>query len=187
MSIGRLRQVTTARTAILAILLVSLTFCRKRETLTTSLEAGNKVAPRTVRLFYESADLLLFPEMRNLQLPENPAGALPIVVRELLKGPASAGVPRLFPADTVVRGAFLLPDGTALVDLGGETVTRGWSTGSHHELMAVYSVVFTVTTNFPTARRVRLLLNGEPAETLGGHVSLDKPLVPMAALTAGAR
>ena len=68
------------------------------------------------------------------------------------------------------------------MDLGGPTLTSGWGTGSHEELMAVYSIVSTVTANFPEAKRVRILVNGEPAETLAGHVSLRGALVPMPSL-----
>jgi spore germination protein GerM len=91
-------------------------------------------------------------------------------------------VPRIFPPDSVVRATFLLPDGTAFVDLGGPTLTQGWGTGSHEELMAVYSIVSTVTTNFPEVKRVRILVNGEPAETLAGHISLRGSLTPMPSL-----
>jgi spore germination protein GerM len=105
-------------------------------------------------------------------------------MRELLKGSANTAVPRLLPADTMVRGAYLLPDGTAFVDLGGPTLTQGWATGSHQELMAVYSVVQTVTANFPEAKRVRMLVNGEPAETLGGHVSLARSFSPKPSVVA---
>jgi len=132
-----------------------------------------------VKLYFESPDLLLVAETRNLALPASPAGALSATVRELFKGSANAAVPRPFPADTVVRAAYLLPDGTAFVDLGGPTLTQGWGTGSHEELMAVYSVVQTVTANFPEAKRVRLLVNGEPAETLAGHIDLARALSPL--------
>jgi spore germination protein GerM len=122
--------------------------------------------------------MMLVPETRNVELPENPAGALSVTVRELFTGSANPSVPRMFPADAVVRGAYLLPDGTVFVDLGGPTLTQGWGTGSHAELMAIYSVVQTVTANFPQAKKVRFLLNGEPAETLAGHISLAKSLTP---------
>ncbi|HWS70645.1 MAG TPA: GerMN domain-containing protein, partial [Thermoanaerobaculia bacterium] len=128
---------------------------------------------------FESPDLLLVPETRNLALPASPAGALSVTIRELFKGSVNAAVPRPFPPDTVVRAAYLLPDGTAFVDLGGATLTQGWGTGSHEELMAVYSVVQTVTANFPEAKRVRLLVNGEPAETLAGHIDLARALSPL--------
>jgi hypothetical protein len=161
------------------ILLIIAGACRKQQPLSRNLNVENKVAMRTVSLYYESPDLLLAPERRNLPLPENPAGALDVVMRELLKGSANAAVPRLLPADATIRGAYLLPDGTAFVDLGGPTLTQGWATGSHQELMAIYSVVQTVTANFPEAKRIRVLVNGEPAETLGGHVSLSRAFTPV--------
>jgi len=172
------------RRAVVAALVIVAASCRRQQPLTRNLNVENKVAMRTVSLYYESPDLLLAPERRDLPLPENPAGALDLVLRELLKGSANAAVPRLLPGDTVVRAAYLLPDGTAFVDLGGPTLTQGWATGSHQELMAIYSVVQTVTSNFPEAKRVRVLVNGEPAETLGGHVSLSRALAPMPSVVA---
>jgi len=170
---------------VLIALLIASTGCRsKQQPLSPNLNVANKVAMRTVSLYYEGQDLLLAPERRDLPLPENPAGALGLVVRELVKGSANSAVPRLLPADTIVRGAYLLPDGTAFVDLGGPTLTQGWATGSHQELMAVYSVVETVTVNFPEVKRVRMLVNGEPAETLGGHVSLSRAFSPVPSVVA---
>lgn len=165
------------RAAVLLLALFVLAACRKEKRLTSNLNVENKVAVRSVQLFYESPQMNLVAERRDVALPENPAGAIPVVLRELLKGSVSEAVPRLFPADTTLRAAYLLPEGTVLVDLTGPTLTEGWSTGSHQELMAVYSVVQTVTTNFSEARRVRFLLNGIPAETLGGHVALSRPVV----------
>ena len=153
--------------------------CHRQQPLSRNLNAENKVAMRTVSLYDESPDLLLAPEQRNLPLPKNPAAPIDLVVRELLKGSANTAVPKLLPADTIVRAAYLLPDGTAFVDLGGPTLSAGWTTGSHQELMAIYSEVQTVTANFPEARRVRMLVNGEPAETLAGHVSLSRALAPV--------
>ncbi len=165
----------------LALLMLAAA-CKERKPRPRNLNAENQVAPRVIRLYYESPDLLLVPELRNVQLPQSPAGAMSVVARELLKGSANAGVPRLLPADTVVRGAFLLPDGTAFVDLGGPTLTSGWPAGSHEELMAVYSIVQTITSNFAEAKRVRILLNGAPAETLAGHIALDRSLTPNSSL-----
>ena len=167
-----------------AVAVLILAACHKQQPLSRNLNAENKVAMRTVSLYYESPELLLAPEQRSLPLPENPAGALDVVMRELVKGSVNSAVPRLLPADTIVRGAYLLPDGTAFVDFGGPTLSQGWSTGSHQELMAIYSVVQTVTANFPDAKKVRVLVNGEPAETLGGHVSLNRALTPVPSMVA---
>ncbi len=169
---------------IALVLVIALAACRKEKPLTSNLNVENKVVLRAVTLYYESPEMLLAPERREIPLPENPAGALPVVIRELLKGSANAAVPRLLPADTVLRAAYLLPDGTVLIDLGGPTLSEGWGTGSHQELMAIYSTVQTVVANFPETRRVRFLLNGTPAETLGGHVSLARSISPMPSLVA---
>jgi spore germination protein GerM len=168
---------------LLVILTVAFaTNCKKPRPLTSNLAVENKVALRTIHLYFESPQMLLTSETRDVQLPENPAGALPAVMRELVKGSANQGVPHSLPADTVIRGAYLLPDGIAFIDLGGPTLTQGWPTGSHEELIAVYSIVQTVMANFPQVRRVRLLINGEPAETLAGHVALNRSLGPMPSL-----
>jgi hypothetical protein len=121
-------------------------------------------------------------ETREVAVPENPAAAISTVLRELLKGSANSGVDRLLPEDTLLRAAYLLPEGTVIVDLGGPTLTEGWSTGTHQELMAIYSIVQTLASNFAEVRRVRILLNGTPSETLGGHVWLGRPLVPVQSL-----
>lgn len=156
--------------------------CKKKNDAAANLAAQNKVAVRPIRLYYESPAMMLVPEARNVALPESPAGAIPMVVRELLKGPVTPVALRLFPSDTVVRGAYLLPEGTVIVDLGGPTLTSGWGAGSHTEIMAIYSLVQTLTANFPEARRVRIVVNGTPAETLGGHISLARSLGPMPTL-----
>jgi len=163
---------------LLAMVAVFAGACRKKSEIPANINAANKVTTRVARLFYESADLQLTAESRSVPLPESPAAAIPVLTRELMKGPATKTSFRLFPADTVVRGAYLLPGGNVIVDLGGPTLQKGWETGSHQELMAVHSLVQTVTANFAEVRRVRLLVNGAPAETLAGHISLARPFAP---------
>lgn len=167
------------RFVVIALLLVAAGACKKQNNIAANINAANRVAVRPVRLYYESEQMLLVAETRNIALPESPAAAIPVVTRELMKGPATPIGARLFPPDTVVRGAYLLPGGTVIVDLGGATLTQGWGAGSHHELMAANSLVQTLAVNFADARRVRFLINGAPAETLAGHVSLARSLPPM--------
>lgn len=143
---------------------------------------ANKVAVRPVRLYFESPRMLLAPEARSVALPQNAAAAVPLVLTELFKGPRSATSLRLLPQDAQLRGAYLLPGGTAVVDLGGGTFAAGWSTGTHQELMAAHSIVQTLTANFPEVKRVRLVVNGTPAETLAGHVALGRSLTPIPGL-----
>jgi spore germination protein GerM len=169
---------------LLLALSAALSGCRReRETpADVKLAEANKVTAHTVQLYFESSDMLLMAEPRSVGLPENSAAAMPTLLRELIKGSVNPGVPKPLPPDTELRGAYLLADGTAVVDLGGPTLAAGWNTGSHQEMIAAYSVVQTVIANVPEAKRVRLLVNGQPAETLGGHLTIDRPLQPMASL-----
>lgn len=166
----------------LALTMLGAGACRKDETTSPNPNVANKVALRLVQLYYETPRMLLAPEPRNVSLPESPAAAIPVVVTEMLKGPSTKNFFRIFPQDTTLRGAYLLPGGTVVVDLGGETLSAGWGTGSHDEILAAYSLVQTLTENFTEVRSVRIVINGSPAETLAGHISLARSLTPKAAL-----
>lgn len=170
------------RSAAALVLILALAACRNEKPLTTNLNVENKVAMRAVSLFYAGPSSLLVAEQRSVALPQNPAAALPVVLRELMKGSANAGVPSLFPRETMIRGAYLLPDGMAVVDVGGPAFSEGWTTGTHQELMAIQSLVQTVVTNFPEVRRVRILVNGTPSETFAGHIALSQSFGPSPAM-----
>ena len=73
-----------------------------------------------------------------------------------------------------LRNAFLLPEGQAVLDLAMDS---GLAFGSDEEMTIVASLVDTVLQNVADTTRVRILVNGEPAETLGGHVDLTRPLL----------
>ena len=73
-----------------------------------------------------------------------------------------------------LRNAFLLPEGEAVLDLA---LDSGLTFGSDEELTIVGSLVDTTLHNVAETSRVRILINGEPAETLGGHVDLTRPLL----------
>jgi hypothetical protein len=73
-----------------------------------------------------------------------------------------------------LRNAFLLHEGEAVLDLA---VDSGLTFGSDEELAIVAALVDTTLQNVAETSRVRILVNGEPAETLGGHVDLTRPLL----------
>ena len=166
------------RSRSLSLLLLAallLAGCKSRGGSTAAAgKPSDRVTNREIRLFYESPQQVLVGERRTVRLPEHESAAIAPLMRELMTGPKVPALGRIFPADTTVRAAYLLPDGYAIIDLGGPSLTSGFHTGSHNELMAVYSVVQTVVVNFPTVRRVKILVNGQQAETLGGHIRLDR-------------
>ena len=122
--------------------------------------------------------MLLAPRVENVLLPDRESAAIRPLLTALL-APALQGTdPRPVPEGIEIRATYLLPDGTAIVDLGGPLLSTGWKTGSQAELMLIYSIVHTLTSNLPAIRQVQILVNGQPAETLAGHVSIERPLRP---------
>jgi len=106
------------------------------------------------------------------------------VLAELVAGPQEAGKVRALPETTVLRQVYLTPDGTAFADFGPE-LPAGVGGGSDTELMVVYSIVNSLTTNVTGVTRVAILVGGQPAETLNGHLDLTRPLKPRQDLVRG--
>ena len=50
--------------------------------------------------------------------------------------------------------------------------------GSSAEMMTVYSIVNTLSLNFPRIKRVQILIDGKPIETIAGHLFLREAILP---------
>jgi spore germination protein GerM len=83
------------------------------------------------------------------------------------------------PPDTSLRALYLGEDGTAYVDLDA-AFARGLSGGSEDALIAVRSIASTLALSLPEVQRVKILIEGEEVNDLGGHLDLSQPLIPEA-------
>ena len=141
-------------------------------------EGGPPRAPgqivRVTLFFPTAAEAKLRPEERDIARPSGPSAYLKALFAELQKGPKQAGLAGALPDRLHLRNAFLLPEGQAVLDLA---MDAGLAFGSDEEMTIVASLVDTVLQNVADTTRVRILVNGEPAETLGGHVDLTRPLL----------
>jgi len=129
---------------------------------------------RITLFFPDQNGQFLHPEERDVPKPAGGAAFLRSLFDELRKGPQHEGLMGAMPDKMHLRNAFLLPEGQAVLDLA---VDSGLAFGSDEELAIVASLVDTVLQNVAETSRVRILVNGEPAETLGGHVDLTRPLL----------
>jgi len=75
--------------------------------------------------------------------------------------------------DLKIRGLFLDASGTAYVDLSFAR-QNGVAASAWEELLAIYSLVDTLTQNFEEVKQVRFLLEGKEAQTLAGHIDLSR-------------
>jgi germination protein M len=136
-----------------------------------------------VKLFFQAADRPgLVIEERPVVFSTDLSRQLRGVVEELIRGSSIGLGPTLAP-ETKVLDVFVTARGIAYVDLSKD-VANGHPGGSEAELMTVYSVVNSLSTSFPAVKRVQILVEDKPAQTLAGHVDLTKPLPPDMTLLA---
>jgi spore germination protein GerM len=156
----------------------------EEDTALASSGVANAAAPETeaertisVKLYFESPDVSgLLPEDRSLPFSVELSRQLRTVVEELVRG-SSTGLASPLPVDTKVLDVFVSARGVAFVSLSKEA-TGGLAGGSTAELLTVYSVVNSITANFPAVKRVQLLLDDRPVVTFAGHVDVSRPLPP---------
>jgi hypothetical protein len=143
-------------------------------------------APRSsinVKLFFQAADRPgLMIEERTVPQSSDLSRQIKAVVEEVIVGSKSGLMPTLAPATRVLE-VFVTGRGVAYVNLSKEAA-QGAAGGSESELITVYSVVNSLTVNFPAIKRVQILIEDKPAPTLWGHVDLTRPLPPDMTLLA---
>jgi hypothetical protein len=129
-------------------------------------------APAHARLFWASdtAPATLEPSDVQLSLSTEPIQrAKQLIAALIARAPSPAQ--RTLPAETVLLQFYLLPDGTAIADFS-EALAGAMPSGILSEQMAVDSITRTLEANLSVARRLKILIRGQEAETLAGHVDL---------------
>jgi len=130
---------------------------------------------KEVELYFSSPEgKYLFPEERKIITSSEPAKEAKLILKELIKGPTDSSLSPTLPSQTEVRAVYTEGD-CIYVDFSSSLSEKhpGGSTG---ELLTVYSIVNTLLANFPSQSRVQILIQGEPRETLAGHIDIKEPL-----------
>ena len=129
----------------------------------------------TATLFYAGRDgLLLQPVRVEVPLAEGAVAQGRQIVRALLQTPPAPYI-SVIPPGTTLKAFYLTSNGDAFVDLSADVSTRHPG-GTHAELLTVYAVVNTITTNLQGVQRVQLLVDGKEADSVAGHVDVRRPL-----------
>jgi len=116
----------------------------------------------------------LVPEDRSIVYQEDLHLEAREVLNELLAGPKTDLTPTV-PPNTQLRDLFITKEGIAYVDFSADLV-NGHNGGSDGEITTVYSIVNTLTLNFPQIKKVQILIDDQVVETLKGHLDLSRPL-----------
>lgn len=126
----------------------------------------------------ENSDYLI-REYRKMTTSVQPREKAKALIEELISGPRAKGL-RTIPADVRLRGVREEGD-ILIVDFSQDLITKHPG-GSSSEMMTVFSIVNTVTINIPEYKRVRLLVEGKPIDTIAGHIDCKEPIAPQSGL-----
>jgi spore germination protein GerM len=135
-----------------------------------------------VLFFLSEKDTYLHSEKREIDADVSLVRQAKLAVEELLKG-SQLGYISPFPPQTKLRELHVTRSGVAYVDFSKDIVEKHLS-GSSAEISTIYSVVNSLAYNFDSIKRVFILIEGREKETLGGHISLSKPFLPLYDLIA---
>lgn len=139
----------------------------------------------TVEIYFPSnSGEGLIGEFREIFDTATPGDRAKQIISDLISGPTSDQALRAISPGTRLRQAYVLENGVAYLDFSQE-LADGLGGGSMNELLTVYAIVDSVALGVQEIKRVAILINGRPIETMNGHLDLRGPLKPNARLILG--
>jgi spore germination protein GerM len=143
-------------------------------------------AKASVTLYFPSAaGNTLTAETREIVQTKQPADRGAQILAALIDGPTTNGTLPAVPEGTLLRRLWVERDGDAYADFS-EELASGTSGGSADEILTVFAIVDSLTSNVPEIRRVGILVAGRERETLG-HLDLRRPLLPDLSLASSGK
>jgi spore germination protein GerM len=138
---------------------------------------GILVEKREVLLYFsDSEGEYLVGEKREILKKNEAKEEAKETILELIKGPKGKLIPTL-PPRTKLLTLQIHDEGLAKVNFN-PALSKDHPGGSSAEMMTVYSIANSLALNFPQIKRVQILIDGKPIETLAGHLSLRQPVFP---------
>ena len=136
-------------------------------------EPAEAALKQAIHLYFIDADgRHLVAETRTVMRPADAAAFGRQIVLTLLEGPRGQKG-RSLPEETDLRAFYLDGDGTAYVDFG-DAVSRHHPGGVTLERLSIYSLVNSLVLNSDRIKAVRILIEGRAADTLAGHIDLQR-------------
>lgn len=143
-----------------------------------------EVAPtvQATLMVASDADGTIVAQERALPLPPDPGARARALLAHLFEVYAMPGAQHPVPGGpTGVAQVFLVPEKSgsdstaelAVVNLTGNFANTHPS-GIQTELLTVQSICITLHANLPQITQVRFLVDGQPRETLAGHIDLTR-------------
>jgi hypothetical protein len=141
----------------------------RRELLAASTSAPTD-ARIQAKIFWAAGQDRIAPVQVAMPLSAEPVKRAKQVLNELITD-APTTDQRTLPADAVLLGFYVLPDGTAIADFS-DALASETPSGILSEQMAVDSIRRTLENNVTGLSRLKILIHGQEVETLAGHIDL---------------
>jgi len=141
----------------------------RREVLEPALSTPTDVRMKAKIYWAAGVDRCVPVEM-ELPLSADPVQRARQVLHALIADPPTPEQ-RTVPADTILLGLYVLPEGTAIADFS-DALASEYPSGIMSEKLAVDSIARTLESNVSALRRLKILIHGQEVETLAGHVDL---------------
>ena len=122
------------------------------------------------KIFWAAGVDRVAPVDVEMALSADPVQRSKQVLHALVASPP-AQAQRTIPVNTALLGFYVLADGTAIADFS-DALSSETPSGILSEELAVNSIARTLENNVPSLRRLKILIHGQEAETLAGHVDL---------------
>lgn len=136
----------------------------------TNKVEGLKRQSRTLNIFFPSRESLQMEQ----RIVEIEGSLVETALTEFFKGPAGAKEP-FEPSMVGVLGVYNGIDGIIYVNLSDE-VRKNFSDTALYEFLFLRALFETVISASAEMKDVKILVEGKEIETIGGHISIIKPL-----------
>lgn len=137
--------------------------------------AEKNTALKAKLLFSSDDQAYLIPEERKILTGTKLDDQCVDVVVELIKGPSNEHLISTLPKETKLKSLFITPEGNAYVDFSNELAANHIG-GTEEEMLTIYSITNTILINFPSIKKVQILIDNKQRDTLNGHLYIGIPL-----------
>jgi hypothetical protein len=141
----------------------------RREVLAPEVSTPSDVE-QGAKIFWTAGEDRVMATTVELALSADPVERGKQVLQALIAD-APTAEQRTIPANTELLAFYILSDGTAIADFS-DALSSETPSGIESEQLVVDSIARTLENNVPTPRRLKILIHGQEAETLAGHVDL---------------
>jgi Sporulation and spore germination len=141
----------------------------RREVLAPEISTPSDV-PQGAKIFWAAGEDRVTATTVELALSADPVQRGKQALEALIADTPSPEQ-RTIPADSELLAFYILSDGTAIADFS-DALSSETPSGIESEQLVVDSIARTLENNVPTAHRLKILIHGQEAETLAGHVDL---------------